>query len=132
MRTEFVYEKIGDKLYPIIPFLIGLGKDWIPVSAMVDSGAAISIFNADVGRALGIDIASGRKMEISGISGKISAFVHKIKLNIAEKEFEAEVVFTDELEVPINILGRRDAFGNFLIIFDESENRVIFEVKGKN
>ena len=127
MRTEFIYERIGEKLYPIIPMLVGFEKNWIPVSALVDSGAAISIFNADVGRALCIDVESGRKMEISGISGKVFAFVHKVKLNVGEKEFEAEVAFTDELAVPINLFGRKDAFENFIISIDESENKLIFE-----
>ena len=122
MLHEFGYEPIGEKLYPIIPLLVGFGNDWVPINALVDSGANLCIFNADVGRALGIEIEKGEKLILSGIAGKITSFVHKIKLNIEGEEMEVEAAFTDELAVSINLLGRKDLFERFSITFDDLQN----------
>ncbi len=127
MRYEFDYEKIGTKFYPMIPILLGRGNSWVPVSALLDSGATISILNGDVGRALDINIENGERIEPLGIGGKIIAFIHKIKLKINGSVIEAEVAFTDELSVPLNLLGRKGIFESFLVCFNDREKKVILE-----
>lgn len=48
-------------------------------------------------------------------------------LKIGEEEFEADVAFSDELPLGINILGRKDVFDIFLIVFDEINKKVRLE-----
>jgi len=127
MRHEFEYEPIGSKYYPIVPLLVGIGGAWAPISAMVDSGATLSILNAGIARALGIKVDKGQKIELSGIGGKVSGYLHRLRLNINGSEFEAEVAFTDELSVPMNLLGRKDVFEKFSITFNDKTKKVVLE-----
>lgn len=127
MKYEFDYIKIGNKFFPIIPFIVKNNKEFVPVNALVDSGATISLFNADVGRALKIDIEKGEKFCPTGISGKILTYIHEVTLKIGEYEVKTKVAFTDELAVKINLLGRENIFENFSILFNDKLKKIILE-----
>lgn len=127
MKYEFDYVRIGNKFFPIIPFLIKTERESVPVNALVDSGATISLFNADVGRALKIDIEKGKKFYPVGISGKILTYIHEVILKICDYEIKTKVAFTDELAVKINLLGRENIFENFSILFNDKLKKIVLE-----
>jgi len=127
MKYEFDYVKIGNKFFPIIPFLVKSDREIVPVNALVDSGATISLFNADVGRALKIDIEKGEKFYPTGISGKILTYIHEVILKIGDYEIKTKVAFTDELAVKINLLGRENIFENFSVLFNDKLKRIVLE-----
>ncbi len=43
---------------------------------------------------------------------------------VAGKEFECNVVFSDELSTSLNLLGRKGVFENFRIVFDEAQKSI--------
>lgn len=127
MKYEFDYVRIGNKFFPIIPFLVKADKEFVPVNALVDSGATISLFNADVGRALKLDIEKGEKFYPTGISGKILTYLHEVIIKIGDFEIKTKVAFTDELAVKINLLGREDIFESFSVLFNDKLKKIVLE-----
>ncbi len=127
MKYEFDYVRIGNKFFPIVPFIVKNNEELVPVNALVDSGATISLFNADVGRALKIDIEKGEKFYPVGISGKILTYIHEVTIKIGDCEIKTKVAFTDELAVKINLLGRENIFENFSILFNDKLKKIVLE-----
>jgi len=127
MKYEFDYVKIGNNFFPIIPFIVRSNEEFVPVNALVDSGATISLFNADIGRALKIDIEKGEKFYPTGISGKIPTYIHEVIIKIGDYEVKTKVAFTDELAVKINLLGRESIFENFAVLFNDKLKKIVLE-----
>lgn len=71
-------------LKPIIPVKISKGNNIVSYAALIDSGADICIFHAEVGKYLGLDIESGKREEFGGVQerGGAQAFLHKVTLNV--------------------------------------------------
>lgn len=57
---KFPYEQIGSYHMPVIPVTISVGERCIVTEALIDSGAASCIFDAQIAEAIGIlDIEGG-------------------------------------------------------------------------
>ncbi|MBN2543380.1 hypothetical protein JXI42_10990 [bacterium] len=91
--------------------------------ALIDSGANMSVFSADIADYLEVELEAGKKIYLQGIGGRILGYAHTIKIDIEKKEFKLKVVFSRELFTSFNILGRDNFFNFFRIIFDE-ENKM--------
>lgn len=95
---------------------------------MIDSGGLISIFTLSVAKRLGIkNIKSGKLDYLTGVSGRIPIYIHKILFEFAGKKFICRVAFSDKYEPSFNIIGQMDFFDNFLVIFNKRKNR--FSIK---
>ena len=121
---KFSYQLFRDSYYPIIPVKIIANGQEVNTSAIVDSGASISIFSGSVARQIGISIESGEKRIFQGASAKLSGYIHNIKMIIAGKEIKCKVAFSDELGTSFNLIGRESVFDNFLIIFNEKHREL--------
>jgi len=99
----------------------------VNTSAIVDSGAAISIFNGSIGRLIGLNIDSGEKRIFQGASAKLAGYIHKVKMIIAGKEIECKVAFSDELSTSFNLIGRESVFDRFIITFNEKNHEISIE-----
>lgn len=121
------YQFFRGSYYPIIPIKISRDGKEVNTSAIVDSGASISIFSGSVGRQIGIDIESGEKRIFQGASAKMFGYVHNAKITIAGKEIECRVAFSDELSTSFNLLGRESVFDKFLITFNEKSRELTIE-----
>ncbi len=127
-RYEFRYVTFRGSSFPIIPVqLRTLGQVWLAASALVDSGASVSLFDGSIGRGLGLDVRHGKRIRPAGIGGVISAYVHRVALKIGDEEFEGDVAFTDKRNLPVNLLGRATVFERFLVTFDEGNRKTILE-----
>jgi len=70
---KFYYKRYSaNTLRPVIPVKLKSGEMSIGYEVLVDSGADICIFNAEIGEALGINIKNGKQMEVFGVGGKSS------------------------------------------------------------
>ena len=124
---KFSYQIFRGFYYPIIPIKISKDGEEVNTSAIVDSGASISIFNGSVGRRIGIDVESGEKRAFQGASAKMFGYVHNVKMIVAGKEINCRVAFSDELATSFNLLGRESVFDNFLVIFNEKHLELSIE-----
>lgn len=94
------------------------------ITALVDSGADVSMFSPSVGRIMGIQPLGGKRRTFHGLGGMIDASLHRINLQIGDMRVKARVAFP-KVEIP-NILGRLDILRNSSIILRD-EKEVCFE-----
>lgn len=113
------------KYYPIVGEIkLGYKQKVVEALALVDSGATISIFKAEIADLLGIDIESGKETYLGGVGGRIKGYIHNVELEVAGKKFECPMVFSREYTVSFSLLGRQGFFEEFDILFEERKGRV--------
>ena len=110
------------QFFPVVPLRLNFKTKIIDSSALIDSGATISVFRPDVGDDLGLKIESGKEIYLGGVGGRIKGYIHKLEIEIAGKKFLCPVVFSHEYLVSFNLLGREAFFRQFKIIFEEKKN----------
>ena len=126
---KFPYIKIPQKdptkkwiSRPLIPVIIFGSKSNIKVLALIDSGADKCLFNAQIGREIGLEVEKGKPETFMGIEGgRLVAYIHKIKLQIVgiENIIEIESGFVDSPAVDV-ILGQEGFFDTFKIKFEKT------------
>ena len=120
----YPYQKSDNHYFPVIKLSL-IHKDIkLTIGALVDSGANISIFGADVAESLGINIESGKEVYLSGVGGRILGYEHFVDMEIGGEVFRSKVVFSREFLVSFNLLGREGVFDRFMICFDEKRKQV--------
>lgn len=112
------------EFYPIIDVTLAYQKNLVRTTALIDSGATISVFKVEVAEELGIKIEKGKEMYLGGVGGRIKGYIHTLKVEIAGKKFSCPMVFSREYLVSFNLLGRESFFPKFRIIFEEKKNYV--------
>lgn len=123
--TIFPYRQNPEgQFFPIIPLRFYLNKKVVDSSALIDSGATVSIFRLDFADYLGLKIEKGKKIYLGGVGGRIKGYLHKLPVEIANKKIILPIVFSYEYTISLNLLGREEFFKNFVILFDEKRKRV--------
>jgi hypothetical protein len=123
---EFSYVRLREFWYPIVPIVLFHGAQKLVTRGLVDSGANFSVFNAQVADTLGVDLRAGERVELHGL-GRAVGYIHQVGMALGKYRFEARAVFSSELTVSLNILGRSDFFQPFLITFDERGRKIRLE-----
>ena len=113
--------------FPVIPLTLQFRDKKKDFFALIDSGATVSIFRAEVADVLGIEIEKGKQLYLGGVGGHIKGYLHRLKIEAAGKKFNCPVVFSREYLVSFNLLGRQEFFKRFKIIFEEKRNRLKLE-----
>ena len=129
---EFPYQKeksalFGQILRPIVQFQIKTKIGWISVMGYLDSGADMTLLPLSFAKALGIKIEEEQVKEIRGIGDSaVSVIIKEIEMKISDVNIKANVGIALIEEVPY-LLGRKDIFNKFRIIFEEYNERIILE-----
>ncbi len=98
------------------------GRPSQSIECLVDSGAHVCIFSADLCSSLGIKrLEDGIRDQLAGIiNGPIApVYYHRLKIVIASEQFETMAGFSDQVAFG-GILGRRGFFENFIVTIDSS------------
>lgn len=124
----FPYQKnsSGD-FFPLIDIFVYNKNYASRIFALVDSGAAVSIFRKDVADQLNLKIETGRETYLGGVGGRIKGYVHELKIEVVGKRFLCPIVFSYEYSVSFSLLGREGFFKRFKIIFEEKKNYLKLE-----
>jgi len=120
----FPYLRKGQQFFPVIDVTFSVPARPLTLKALVDSGATFSVFRAEVLEYLGIPLARGERVYLEGIGGRILGYRHRIPAQVGSKKFPLTVIFSQELVVSFNLLGRDNFFREFLVSFDE-RSRVV-------
>lgn len=119
---KFRYKRYGNILRPVIPITLLNENKRIDYEALVDSGADICLFDAELGKAIGIDIEKGKKHEVFGIGGKASVYYTRLMtIEVGGWLFEIEAGFMPEVAgrvLPYGVVGQRGFFDKFIVKFD--------------
>ena len=97
-------------LKPIIPIRIAVGGDEVEYAALIDSGADFSIFDAEIGEYLRLDVKNGTRIEFGGIQekGGAEAFLHQVTLNVGGRNYKTMAGFSyDIARQGFGILGQK-------------------------
>jgi len=119
---KFEYTRIGKNYFPMIDVELISPKNSVITKAYVDSGATYSLFKSELAELIDIDYKKGKKLYPVGIGGHICAYLNKLKMKVGNIEFKCEIMFSDELIVRFNIIGRKGFFENFKVCYDETNN----------
>src|SRR3989344_2424641 len=123
--STFSYQKdMHGVFYPIVELILRKGNYISLTTALVDSGATISIFKTEVAKPLNLNIRSGKEIFLHGVGGRIQGYIHELSFEVGQKKVKAPVVFSYEYLVSVNLLGREGIFKHFRIIFEEKNLRV--------
>ena len=107
-------------------FVLGNGGKGIRTLFHIDSGAPTTLLSASDAGALGIDIHSGKKILVRGISGEpLLGYTHVVRMQFNGIVLKVPVIFIERATVP-RVLGREGIFSRFCIVFDEAKRRILF------
>lgn len=94
-------------------------KQRVAYEALMDSGADYSIFHAEIGEAIGLEVRKGHRIIFTGVSGAAQeGFRHPVKLEVGTWRLPCSVVFAYGLKIPYGILGQAELFDWFVVVFD--------------
>ena len=116
---------LGKILRPLIRIEIFSQErmDWETIDeVLVDTGADLCVIPRFLGEIIIGDITLGEYVEIKGVvpTSVLIAFVHKLKIRVAGKEFDTKVAIADSNDVP-PILGRFLALDLFRLEFEKGK-----------
>jgi hypothetical protein len=123
--SYFYYKNLQGQYFPVVPLAVSNEKlQKLDITALIDSGATISVFNVDLAEQLNLKIERGKEIYLGGVGGRIKGHIHELRVEVSGKVFKLPVVFSREYRVSFNLLGRDAFFPNFKITFDEKAKTV--------
>jgi len=130
MTVEFRYRaerSRGEIVYrPVAEVILENNGKKILLSPYIDSGADISLIPKSAGEILDLELNRNAIEELSGIGEGRVAVIHKIlKMTLGEEIFDCRIAWALIEEVP-PILGRKDVFDQFAVIFQEWDKKILF------
>ena len=112
-------------LRPVIPISLIYKKKSLRYEALIDSGSDYILFPAVLGKKLGINIESGKKESVSGVSGPaLNIYFHQLVVEIGSYKFKVYAGFVDNINQNFAILGQKDFFDTFKIFFNLKKKEV--------
>jgi len=118
---------------PSIPLTL-MGKESFDTIGLLDSGADISAIPREVAEILGLKL-TGKITPAYGIGGKVRSVETKVAILIQKSHeryrFMLPVkVILDAYDFPV-LLGRLGFFDNFVITFDQQQEKILLKRKIK-
>ena len=109
----------------VVVTLGGPGGESIDTLALVDSGAAFSLFDGQLAAPLGFELGEGRPVDYSLLSGdRLRAYMHRAYVEVDGLGYWSEVAFSEQ-QIPRNLLGRADFFLRHRIGFSEHFQEIL-------
>ena len=123
---EYPYKRIRGVSLPLIPVILRKpdGTKLPPVLALVDSGAIISLFTAEVAELLELELTAGTYVRLVGIKDGVDAYVHQVNCTIGWYSCNCRIAFSEEITSDFQILGRLDFFNKCTVLFDETDQKL--------
>lgn len=130
---KFRYKKYGPGiLRPVIPIEVSNNNRSVRYEALVDSGADLCIFDAQIGNLIGLDVMSGKPGLVSGITGaREEYFIHSIRISVGGWAHEIEVGFLPGFSSDgYGVVGQTGFFDLFVVKFDFLKAEIELKERG--
>lgn len=124
---KFRYKKYGvGILRPVIPIKITHREISVPYEVLVDSGADFCIFDAQIADILGIDVTSGKRDQVAGITGVLaSIYFHNLTIEVGGWPFVIKAAFLRDIgKFGYGVVGQTGFFDTFTVKFDLSKEEI--------
>ena len=122
-RANFSFSKqeseaFGHIARPIIRVTLRAESgEYFDITAILDSGADVSMFSPSVAEIMGLNVRRGKRKIFRGLGGKVEAYLHRIRFNVGPLKFHARVAFPT-VEMP-NLIGRLDIMKEVDVVFKD-------------
>lgn len=130
---KFKYKRYGlNILRPVIPVKIVHQDFNLPYEVLVDSGADYCIFDAQIALILGINLESGERQQVSGITGTTAPiYFHDIIINVGGWEYKLQCAFLKDIgRFGYGVVGQNGFFDKFIVKFDLLKDEI--EIRPRN
>ena len=135
MKFRYFPHPLNPKVtFPLVTANIQGPKKALELQCFVDSGAENDSFPISVAQRIGIPIESCPSESIFGIGGEVRCYLFEVEIVIEDYSFRTEAQFLEPSRLQINgqsvlrdippLLGRKNTFSNFKIIFDEANQEL--------
>jgi len=85
---------------PVIPIRLIKGVKDVRYHAIIDSGADLCVFHAQIGEVLGLTIESGKLLKFNGISGQqLIAYFHDMEIEVGGHRFNCYAGFSRDINI---------------------------------
>lgn len=124
---KFRYKKFAPGvLRPIIPVAVEHEGRVLFYEVLVDSGADLCIFDAEIGEALGIDVERGARQDVAGLTGVSEPyFMHEVTLRVGGHPHRTKVGFMSSMgRYGHGIVGQLGFFDRYIVKFDYAKEEV--------
>ena len=114
---KFRYKKIAPGL--IRPIILKHQGNAIAYEGLIDSGADMCVFPAQIGELIGLDIKKGQKSEFGGVVGKREdVYYHDIVIEIGGNSTQISAGFTYSSSFDYGFLGQKGLFTSYIVQFN--------------
>lgn len=135
MKFNYFPDPLDPSLtYPLIPVKVKGPAGTIELRCLVDSGAGFDSFPLSVGKEIGVPVKSSPSDFVTGIGGRVPCYIHEVEITIGARSYKTEAQFLEPSPFLINgqlvsreippLLGRKNTFRNFKIVFDEANQEL--------
>jgi len=124
---KFKYKRYSREIIrPVIPIEISHNGNVIAYEALVDSGADMCIFDAQLGEALGLNVYDGEENKVYGITGTLeNYYIHPVTINIGGYKFNIKAGFLPNIaRMAYGIVGQKGFFDLFIVKFDYKKEEI--------
>ena len=124
---NFRYKKFGKFLRPVIPIKIKNKDRFVSYEVLIDSGADLCIFDAEIGELINLDVESGKREIVGGIAGQTAEyFIHPVEIEVGGWLYKIEAGFLRRVAGGFNygVVGQRGFFDIFVVKFDLSKEEI--------
>ena len=119
---KFKYKKFNASfLRPVVPITISVGEKKVNYEVLIDSGADMCIFDAEIGELLGLEIEKGEPHPVSGIVANQTIFyyIHPVIVKVGHCSRKMFVGFSRNIaRCGYGIVGQKDFFETFIVKFN--------------
>lgn len=124
---KFKYKKYGPGiLRPVIPIEIRHKNISVPYEVLVDSGADICIFDAQIAEILGINVKDGERHQVAGITCVAEDYyLHLITVGIGGWPYKIKAGFLPNMgKLSYGVVGQKGFFDIFIVKFDLKKEEI--------
>jgi Aspartyl protease len=130
---KFAYKEFGPGVIrPVIPIQVSYGGRTVKYNVLVDSGADMCLFDAQIGELLGIPVAQGERMMVTGVTANPQAYYkHHVVITVGGWDYKIEAGLMPNFpSSQYGIVGQVGFFELFTIKFDYQKEQI--EIKPKS
>jgi hypothetical protein len=129
---KFRYKRYGSGVIrPVVHIKVAYGTKTIVQEVLVDSGADVCLFDAEVGTSLGIPIERGEPCTFAGVNADPRpAYMHPITIILGGSEYEMQAGFVPDFAPLYGIVGQVGFFQLFSVKFTYPKEEI--EIKPIN
>lgn len=124
---KFSYKKLAHGyLRPIIPISISHNGKTVRCEALVDSGADMCAFDADIAEALDIRVENGRVGGFGGVmGGSRPIYYHPVTVSVGGWPYTIEAGFSRDIaSYGHGFLGQHGFFDHFIVQFNFAKEEI--------